>query len=162
QTPRCDTQACNDGGRSPLLQRMHHPRVGRVLASLALLASLILDTPAAVTAGPAPALVQASSLADASGQPIFVLGVNYEGPVDRPWRMWDNGQFDLGLIGKDLDRAKAANATAVRIFVQQALANDIRASNWDKLDRFLDLADQRGLRVILTLADYGSVNVSSL
>jgi hypothetical protein len=133
-----------------------------MVASIALLASLILQTPAAVNAAPAPAVVQEGLLADASGQPMFVLGVNYEGPVDRPWRMWDNGQFDLGLIGKDLDRAKAANATTVRVFVQQGLANDIRAGNWDKLDHFLDLADQRGLRVILTMADYGSASVSGL
>ncbi len=141
---------------------MHSLRFGRVVASLVLLVVVILETPAAGNAAPAPALVQAGFLADASGQPMFVLGVNYEGPVDRAWHMWDNNQFDLGLIGKDLDRAKAANATTVRVFVQQALANDIRAGKWDKLDGFLDLADQRGLRVILTLADYSAVNVSGL
>jgi hypothetical protein len=129
---------------------------------LALLAGLAVDTQPSVAAGPAPVIVQSGLLADANGQPIFALGVNYEGPVDRAWRMWDDGQFDLSLIASDLDRAKAANAIVVRVFVQQSLANDIRAGKWDKLDRFLDLADQRGQRVILTLADYGGVDVAGL
>ena len=129
---------------------------------VALLACLVVDPRPSAAAGPAPTIVQSGLLADAGGQPVFALGINYEGPVDRAWHMWDDGQFDLKLIGTDLDRAQATNAGIVRVFVQQSLVNDIRAGKWDKLDRFLDLADQRGLRVILTLADYGSGDVAAL
>jgi hypothetical protein len=134
----------------------------RLAVVLALLATVAAQVPQPAMAAPAPAVVQAGFLADGAGQPFFALGVNYEGPVDRAWHMWDNDQFDPTLIGWDLDRVKAANLGVVRVFVQQSLANDIRAGKFDKVDRILELADRRGLRIIITLADYGNVNVANL
>jgi hypothetical protein len=135
--------------------------VARLLLCLLVLLSLASWSDA-VTAAPAAILVHSDMLADASGQPFFALGVNYEGPADRAWHMWDGGQFDAGLIAKDLDRASAANARVVRVFVQPSLASDIRSGKFDKLDRFLDLADQRSLRIIVTLADYADASVANL
>jgi hypothetical protein len=109
-----------------------------------------------------PVAIRGDHFADASGAPVFLLGVNYEGPADRAWKMWEDGQFDPTLISRDLDRVKAANLGVVRVFVQQALAADIRAGRWAKLDRVLELADQRGLRLILTFADYGELSVANL
>ena len=134
----------------------------RLALVLALLASVAIVRAPAARAALAPISVASGVLADASGQPVFALGVNYEGPVDRAWHMWDNDQFDPNLIGQDLDRARAANANVVRVFFQQALLSDLGAGKFDKLDRFLDLADQRGLRVVLTLDDYASANVAAL
>ncbi len=134
--------------------------LARLLLTLVLMT--IVGGSHAAAAAPAAIVVQSGMLVDASGQPFFALGVNYEGPVDRAWHMWDSGQFDPALIGKDLDRASAANAHVVRVFVQPGLVSDIRAGKFDKLDRFLDLADQHGLRIVLTLADYSESSVTNL
>jgi len=136
----------------------HLGRIGLLVCCLGLLAG---GAPVSA-AGPSLVVAQGDLLADASGQPLFVLGASYEGPPDRAWSMWDDGRFDAALIAQDLDRAKAANLLVVRVFVQQALAADIQAGRWDKLDQLLALADQRGLRVILTLADYPASDVSRL
>ncbi|MBI4494420.1 MAG: hypothetical protein HY690_16685 [Chloroflexi bacterium] len=101
-----------------------------------------------------PNPVQGEHFVDGSGQTVFLLGANYEGPADRAWQMWDEGKFDPNLVARDLDRARAANVSVLRVFVQRALAEDIRAGRWTKLDRVLDLADQRGLKLVLTFADY--------
>ena len=135
--------------------------LARLLLTLAVLLTLA-DGSHEVAAAPSAIVVQSGMLVDAAGQPFFALGVNYEGPADRAWHMWDNGQFDPGLIAKDLDHASAADVRVVRVFVQPGLVSDVRAGKFDKLDRFLDLADQRGLRVILTLADYSEASVANL
>jgi len=109
-----------------------------------------------------PARVQGEYFVDGSGRPVFVLGANYEGPVDRAWQMWDDQLFDPALIAKDFDRARAANLSVLRVFVQRPLAADIRAGRWAKLDRVLDLADRRGLGLVLTFADYGEVDLAAL
>jgi hypothetical protein len=101
-----------------------------------------------------PAALQNGRFVDASGQPVFLLGANYEGPVDRAWQMWDEGKFDPGLIAADFDRARTANLSVLRVFVQQSLANDIQVGHWSKLDQVLGLADQRSLKLILTFGDY--------
>ncbi len=110
----------------------------------------------------APVGIRGEHFVDATGQPVFLLGVNYEGPADRAWEMWDDGKFDATLIGPDLDRARAAGLSVVRVFIQQSLAEDIRAGRWIKLDTFLRLADLRGLKVILTFADYPDSNLERL
>lgn len=86
--------------------------------------------------------------------PPFMLGASYQGPADRAWRMWDDAYFDAKLIGADFARAREANLNVLRIFVQQALVDDIRAAQWSKLDQVLDLADQNKIRLIVTMADY--------
>ena len=110
----------------------------------------------------APVKIRGEQFVDASGKPTFLLGVNYEGPADRAWQMWEDGRWDILLIGRDMERAQAAGVSVVRVFVQQPLAEDIRAGRWTKLDAFLRLADLRQLKVILTFADYPDGNLERL
>jgi hypothetical protein len=125
----------------------------RLVALVLLLALGLPGARPAAGAGPAGA-VRGERFVDAAGQPLFVLGANYAGPADRAWRMWDDGRFDPALIAADLDRARCAGLSVLRVFVRRSLADDVRAGRWAKLDRVLDLADDRGLRLIVTFADY--------
>lgn len=79
--------------------------------------------------------------------------MNYEGPADRAWQMWD--RFDAGLIDADFVRAKSAGTNALRIFVQAPLASDIAAGRWDKLDQVVGLAEKHGVQLLVSLHDYG-------
>ena len=90
-----------------------------------------------------------------TGVPMFTTAVNYEGPADRAWQMWDNDKFDAGLIDADFGRAVSAGARALRLFVQAPLATDIAAGRWDKLDQVVGVAEKRGLQLIVSLHDYG-------
>src|SRR5260221_3930355 len=90
-----------------------------------------------------------------NGVPMFVTGINYEGPADRAWQMWDNDKFDPGAIEADFSRAASAGMTAIRIFVQAPLAVDVAAGKWDKLDTVVALAEKHGIQLILSLHDYG-------
>lgn len=89
-----------------------------------------------------------------SGVGAFLLAVNYEGPADRAWEMWNEGKFAPALIEADFVRARAMGVHALRIFVQAALAREIAAGRWDKLDAVVALAERSDLRLILTLHDY--------
>ena len=86
--------------------------------------------------------------------PSFLLAVNYEGPADRAWQMWEDGQYDQGLIEADLRRARDAGFSAVRVFVQPTLVKEVQANHWDKLDGFFAIAQRQGLSVILAFYDY--------
>jgi hypothetical protein len=90
-----------------------------------------------------------------SGVPLFVTGINYEGPADRAWQMWDNDKFDAAAIDADFARAATAGMTAIRIFVQAPLAMDVAAGKWDKLDMVVSLAEKYGIQLIVSLHDYG-------
>ena len=90
-----------------------------------------------------------------NGVPVFVTGINYEGPADHAWQMWDNDKFDPGAIEVDFSRAASAGMTAIRIFVQAPLAVDIAGGKWDKLDSVVGLAEKHGIQLILSLHDYG-------
>ncbi len=97
------------------------------------------------------------------GHPFFCLGVNYEGYFDRAWKMWD--EFDPALIEKDFRKAGESGFRVVRIFVQSALADDIQAGDFSKLDTVLNLAHTHNLYVLLTLNDehrYNLVQVGDL
>ena len=94
-------------------------------------------------------------LLDSKGVPVFVTALNYEGPADRAWQMWQNDRFDANLIDADFGRAASAGATALRLFVQAPLAQDIAAGNWNKLDTVVGLAEKRNLQLIVSLHDYG-------
>ncbi len=132
----------------------------RAIVSLLALA-LLLPSPLAPALAETPRLsVQGESLVDEAGQPRFLLGANYEGPADRAWRMWDDDAFDPAAIDQDFARARAANVSVLRLFVQRALAEDVQARRWKKLDRVLKLADQHGLRLILTFADYAELDLA--
>ena len=92
----------------------------------------------------------------------FLPAVNYEGPASMAWQMWDDGKYNPSLIEADLQRARAAGFSAVRVFVQPALVADIQANRWDKLDGFLAAAQRQGLSVILTLYDYPEKDLSKV
>ena len=129
---------------------------------LAVLCLLISALPEQATAEVSSLTFAGGRFVDGSGQPVFLLGANYEGPADRAWRMWEDGLFNAELIAKDLDRARAANLSVLRIFIQRPLASDILAGRWAKLDKVLELADQRGLKLVLTFADYGEPSIARL
>jgi hypothetical protein len=101
-------------------------------------------------------------LLDPNGRLFFVLGVNYEGYFDRTWRMWHDSLFDLDLITRDLRKAQTSGFNAVRIFVQQGLLEDLRAGDFDKLDRVLEQAGQANLAVLLTLNDAHSLDLAGV
>src|SRR4051794_23861569 len=122
-------------------------------------ATVLTSTPAGAAV---PAGIRIDRFVDPSGQGIFLVGANYEGPADRAWKMWDEGKFDATLIGRDLDRARAAGLSVLRVFVQKALADDVKAGRWTKLDQFVQMADQRSLKLILTFADYREAQPASV
>ena len=95
-------------------------------------------------------------LLGANGAPLFLTGMNYEGPADRAWQMWDSGKFDPGAIEADFVRAsEQAGVNVLRIFIQPALLADIAQNRFDKLDTVVDLAEKHHLMLILSLHDYG-------
>ena len=87
------------------------------------------------------------------GKPFYMIGTNYEGYYDRAWRMWDDGKFDLALITRDFRKMAAAQLNVVRLFVSTSLEADVRANNFDKLDRVLQIAAENKLMVMLTFND---------
>lgn len=99
-------------------------------------------------------------LLDQRGQPFFVLGANYEGYFDRAWHMWDNNKFDPELITQDFKKMAETGLGVVRLFVLPALEADLRAGNFNKLDKVLQLAAEQKLLVLLTFNDAHSLNLS--
>lgn len=107
-----------------------------------------------------PAVAAASQdggrLLGPNGAPMFVVGMNYEGPADRAWQMWDNDKFDTAAIGADFERAaKQAGVNTLRIFVQGNLATDLSADRFEKLEQVVSLAETQNLQLIVSLHDYG-------
>src|ERR687886_18563 len=90
-----------------------------------------------------------------TGVPVFVTGINYEGPADRAWQMWDNDKFDPGAIDADFARASQGGFNVIRLFVQAPLAVDVAAGRFEKLDQVVGLAEQRDLQLVVSLHDYG-------
>ena len=88
------------------------------------------------------------------GKPFFVIGANYEGPTDRAWKMWDDSEFDAGLIAADFANARSLGINTLRIFVQTGLRDDIKQGNFSKLDAVTALAKKYDLHLILTLTDW--------
>ena len=133
-----------------------------ILTLVIAVAIVIAGFPARPTSAGSPVGVRGERFVDASGQEVFLLGANYEGPADRAWQMWDEGRFDSNLIRQDFERARAAGISVLRVFLQQSLANDIREGRWTKIDGVLNLADRTGLRLIFTFADYSEGRLSNL
>ena len=102
-----------------------------------------------------PAAADSERLPGPNGLPLFVTGINYEGPADKAWQMWDNDKFDPRAIDADFARASTAGFNVVRLFVQAPLAVDIAAKNFGKLDQVVDSADRQHIQLILSLHDYG-------
>lgn len=108
-----------------------------------------------------------TAAAQPASWPPFVIGASYQGPAVRSWRgdywaWWADDLFDRQLVSDDFARASAAGLNTLRLFVQLELLREIREDNWSKLDTVLDLADQHGLRLILTLGDYDEPRVAQL
>ncbi len=101
-------------------------------------------------------------LVDGNGQRYFVAGINYEGPVDRAWSMWQDGKFDPNLIGQNLAEAASGGYNSVRVFIQESLRDDIKANRWEKLDKVAELAQKNGLRLLITFADYYEPDLAKL
>src|SRR5262245_26875863 len=102
-----------------------------------------------------PATADSERLPGPNGLPLFVTGINYEGPADKAWQMWDNDKFDPAAIENDFARAARAGFNVIRLFVQAPLAVDIAAKNFAKLDQVVDRAERQHLQLILSLHDYG-------
>lgn len=147
--------------RTPLLRTIAR----LLLAVLALASVLVIPAPPLVPPAEAAGTFSASpdgKLIGPDGRPFFMLGFNYEGPLDRAWKMWDADKWDPNRINADLARASAAGMNSVRAFVQAPLAAEISAGNFSKLDTFFDLAAKNNIAVLLTLADYGEDDLTKL
>ncbi|HEV7665059.1 MAG TPA: hypothetical protein VGQ62_16125, partial [Chloroflexota bacterium] len=97
-----------------------------------------------------------------NGAPLFVTGINYEGPADRAWQLWDDATFDPSAIEADFSRAGSAGVTTIRLFVQAPLLADINAGRWDKLDYVVGLAEKHALQLIVSLHDYGERDLGKI
>jgi Cellulase (glycosyl hydrolase family 5) len=119
----------------------------------------------AMTVSPAQAATSGDGqrLLSPSGAPLFITGMNYEGPADRAWMLWQDDKFDASLIEQDFTRAsEQAGVNALRIFVQPPLLSNINAGKWDKFDKVVDLAEKHHLQLILSLHDYGERDLTKL
>ncbi|MDQ5824376.1 MAG: hypothetical protein M3441_09235, partial [Chloroflexota bacterium] len=99
-------------------------------------------------------------IAPRGGEPLFVVGANYEGPVDRAWLMWEDDKFDIGLIEQDFSRASAFGINTLRIFVQKPLRDDINAGDFSKLDAVTSLARKHNLYLIVTFTDWAEPDLA--
>jgi hypothetical protein len=127
--------------------------VRRLLPAIVLLFSVLPANPS--TAAASGTSGEGERLLAPNGVPMFATFINYEGPADRAWQMWDNDKFDASLIDADFGRAASAGARGLRIFVQAPLATDLTAGRWDKLDQVVGAAEKRKLQLIVSLHDYG-------
>jgi len=133
------------------------------LTVLVLWAICITEFPVeAAPIAPSRLTVRGAQVVDEQGQPVFLAGVNYEGFTDRAWKMWEDGQFDPTLIQRDFETARLGGYNTLRVFVQEGLATNILAGDFSKLDKVVALAKKQGLRLLLTLADYGEPRLENL
>ena len=99
-------------------------------------------------------------LADPTGSPFFVFGINYVGYFDRAWKMWEPDLYDPTLIARDFRKAQNGGFNTIRLFVQSALIQDVRRDDFSKLDETLSLAQDHQLWVLLILNDAHSLNLA--
>ncbi|MFN8526771.1 MAG: hypothetical protein U0821_27020 [Chloroflexota bacterium] len=123
---------------------------------LALLAAALLVQPVSAQPDPRTAIKER-----------FIIGASYQGPADRAWRgdywaWWAEDLFDASLVDQDFQRASQAGLNTLRIFVQLELLRQIRRGDWSRLDAVVDLAEQRGHRLIVTLGDYDELRVAEV
>jgi cellulase (glycosyl hydrolase family 5) len=129
--------------------------VRAVLVALILLASAVPAQAASSDDG--------GRLLAPNGAPTFITGMNYEGPADRAWMMWQNDKFDIALIEADFVRAsEQAGVYVLRIFIQPPLLSDIGAGRWDKLDAVVAVAEKHHLQLIVSLHDYTERDLSKV
>lgn len=89
-----------------------------------------------------------------AGQPFAVAGINYY-PQAAPWtQFWP--EYKAGQIVTDLDLIRQLRLNTVRIFISYADfgADQVQPAEIAKLTHFLDQAEARRLKVIVTLFDH--------
>lgn len=136
-----------------------------LLITLALLMSVsafVSLPPRPARANPGLVTAVGNRLVRPDGSSLFVVGANYVGAPDRSWTMWQDGRFDVNIVERDLQRAKAAGANTVRVFVRPPLQQEVLAGRWSKLDAVVDLAERYGLYLIMTLYDYREDDLSKV
>ncbi|MCS6800657.1 MAG: cellulase family glycosylhydrolase [Dehalococcoidia bacterium] len=141
------------------------PALARSAAAfLVLLGSLLFDpgSPPSAHAAARYSATPDGRLVGPDGKPFFMLGFNYEGPLDRAWKMWEDRNWDPARIDADLGRAARIGLNTVRMFIQAPLPREIEAGNFKKLDTFLDLAAKHRLAVIVTLYDYNEDDLTKV
>jgi Cellulase (glycosyl hydrolase family 5) len=93
-----------------------------------------------------------------NGVPLFITGMNYEGPADRAWQMWDADKFDPAAIEADFVKASdQAGANVLRVFVQPGLLGRL-----EELDTVVGLAEKHHLQLIVSLHDYAERDLSKV
>lgn len=89
-----------------------------------------------------------------NGRIFLPKGVNYY-PQKTPWKMfWPS--YDRNIVRKDLQLIKNLGFNIVRIFIGDSDLTGGKSTmhNIGQLRNFLDLAQERGLKVIVTLFDF--------
>lgn len=88
------------------------------------------------------------------GKPFYPVGINYY-PMQTPWfDFWT--RFDTSVVRKDLELIRDLQLNTIRTFVFYDLFGgpDLQPAQLRHLDDLLDIAQQNGLKVILTLFDF--------
>jgi len=91
---------------------------------------------------------------------FHIRGINYY-PQATPWDTF-GGEFNSEIISNDLQIIKDANLNTVRIFVQYEDFGkaQVPKGKIEKLKKLLDIAEEKQLKVIVTLFDfYGDYSV---
>ncbi|MGY6650028.1 cellulase family glycosylhydrolase [Wenyingzhuangia sp. IMCC45574] len=91
---------------------------------------------------------------------VTVKGINYY-PRDTPWDLFGE-EFSTEVLSKDFNIIKEANLNTIRVFIQYEDfgKSEIKPEKLAKLKQLLDCAQDKNLKVILTLFDfYGNYDV---
>lgn len=89
-----------------------------------------------------------------------IKGINYY-PQDTPWDMFGD-EFDPKIIAADFEILKNVGLNTIRIFIQYEDfgKSDVKPEKLIKLQKVLDIAQNKNLGVIITLFDfYGNYDV---
>lgn len=89
-----------------------------------------------------------------NGKEFTIQGVNYY-PKNSPWDMYGE-KFNTDTIAQDFDIIKNAGLNTIRIFVPYESFGkaDVSADKLEKLNKTLDLAEDKQLAVVVTLFDF--------
>ncbi|MFD2574383.1 cellulase family glycosylhydrolase [Spirosoma soli] len=89
-----------------------------------------------------------------NGKPFFPAGVNYY-PQRSPWSLFWK-QFDANVINADFQRIRELKLNTVRVFVNfhDFGKGQVPPERLNQLESVLDLANQHGLTVLVTLFDF--------
>jgi len=87
-------------------------------------------------------------------KPFLIKGINYY-PQANPWSMFD-ADFDENIIENDFKIIKKTGLNSIRIFIQYEDFGKakVKLEKLKKLKTVLDLAENIGLKVIVTLFDF--------